>query len=79
MAMTEAIAKVKWKKAGVRFFESSSSAYNAMIFGAPAPHSFWAWAVWSHKKAAEGVAMSLAAARQKANDKIREAEFMGGM
>jgi len=71
--------KQSWRKSGQRMFRRDSPVFNAVIFGAPAPTQFWAWGVWSRKKQFEGIEFSLARARQKAQAKIEEAEFMQGM
>ena len=65
----------RWRRDGTRFYRRNASRYQAMIFGAPAPHCFWAWAVWASKSKAEGVEFSLARARTEANAAILDVEI----
>ena len=61
-----------WHKRGSRCFRRDCGLFTAVIFGAPDPQQLWGWAVWSSKRADEGIELSLAAARTKANAVIEK-------
>ena len=62
------MSKRRWKR-GKRCYDFRSSDALAIIFGAQG-RALWAWAVWGHKFAAEGVEFSLHSAKLKANAEL---------
>ena len=60
----------KWVKCGKRCLTAGNRMYQAVIFGAPAPKTMWAWAVWSKDRKVSGVEGSFKDARVNASAEI---------